>query len=267
MSKAEFLEYTYANAVTHELMSRYDQAIYSGRIKRSSVVAVVDIPSLIDEALVGYDVMFPFDAVPLCYQYKISEPQTNIQRANLTKGGFPGPLEDPSYYFQIKRTQNDTLIRLAKNIMVKVFYCAPKFDRLLQLNRHVLNRHVLRNSFLLKPPDLTGTDKTHKVVFDLKRHHYICSEPKELDGVYDFPELLEQLRREKTPVLKLLETILERLRADLYREAELWDQVDSSLSPIRSIEDDRYMIQRAAVLYRWIKLIVSLYYGADFLLL
>lgn len=276
MANSEFSESTYGHVVTSELMGRYNAAVRDGRIRRVSAVFTAHIPSLPQEAIVGYDVMFPFpDAAPLCYQYKLTDELSTRKHASVTRDKVPAgsDLEAPAYKFEVRKEQNDTLLRLQKHIAVKVFYCAPKFWKLAELNRHADSQTVLQNSFLLAPPTLKGKGQKHVVYFDLtNRNHYICSEPRKLDGVYEFRSLMELVYRDRRSVRDLLEEILTKLRKDLAGETELWERVDASLAAERELEREwgpepmPPYYWRSITLYRWIRQMIYLHYGADFYL-
>jgi hypothetical protein len=267
VAASEFSEYTYATAVNIELGSRMNAAITSGRIQGYSAVGVAHVPSLTEEAILGYDVLFPFpEAAPLCFQYKLAASLSNRKRMGVIDkklSTIQATLDNPSFEFEIKRKQNDTLLRLATQIKVKAFYCAPKFYTWRELNSHCANKQLLKRSFLLSPPTLVGPPEKHKVYFDLSRRRFICSEARELDGVYEYETLVEASYRERQPVGRLLEGILADLRSDLYSERQLWERVDNSWNETPEIKDERFY-RRVIWLLRWIKLIVSLYYGAEF---
>lgn len=274
MAKSEFSESTYGQVVTSELMGRYNAAVNAGRIRRATTVVIADLPSLPQEALVGYDVMFPFpEAAPLCFQYKLSDELSARKHATVKRDKVPAgsDLEAPAYEFEVRKAQNDTLLRLQKQIVVKVFYCAPKFWRFAVLNQHAGSQTVLQNSFLLAPPSLTGKGQKHVVYFDLtNRNHYICSEPRKLEGVHEFRSLIELVYKDRRNVRDLLEEILAKLKQDLGRERQLWETVDASLETEQRYEREwgpepmPPYYWRSLALYRWIKRIIYLHYGADF---
>lgn len=274
MPKKEFSESLYAQLVTAELMGRFNTAVTAGRIRAFTTVVIPDVPTPPQEAIVGYDVMFPFpEAAPLCYQYKLSHQLSLKTRARVIRDKLPtgDDLDAPAYQFEVRKAQNDTLLKLPTQIKVKAFYCAPKFSKSSELNQHAGSQSILQNSFLLAPPTLTGKGQKHTVYFDLtKRNHYICSEPHKLEGVYDFGTLKELVYRDRQNVRELLEIILKLLRQDLPSERQLWEQVDASLE-----EKQRFVEEwesepippyfwHSIVLYQWIKRIIHLHYGADF---
>jgi hypothetical protein len=262
----EFSEFTYGFAVSFELMSRYNSAIASGRIPQLNKVLFADIPNLREERWLGYDVLFPFpEAAPICFQYKVSELLSARRRKSvLTKklSVLAGQLVDPAYTFEIRRDQNEQLHQLANNILVKAFYCVPKFSRVGELQRHVQTQTLLRNSFLLPPPVVNAGPRKqkHDIYFDLNNHRYVCSDPQKLDHFYEF-EYLDEIVSARQNTNELLESLMARLRALHGRRNELWDRLEESQGLMGTI-DDRYI--RALWHYRWVKTLIGIYYGADF---
>lgn len=201
-------------------MGRFNAAVEDGRIRRFSSVVLAIEPSRQEEALLGYDMLFPFpEAAPLCFQYKLTAKLSakRLLRVLNKKAPSGAILIDPAFEFEIKKEQNEKLLKLQTQVLVKPFYCVPKFDTILELNRHAIARGVLRNSFFLAPPTkLPGAGQKHTVFFDLtNKNNFVCSEPQKLDGMYDYAFMLELVQADRQNVVDLLQQILAKLKEAL----------------------------------------------------
>lgn len=261
MSDVRFSETSFAFALTAELMGRYFQFVQSGHLSHVSTTVTAIFPNLREEKKLGYDVMLPFNGTPLCYQFKLVEPHSQQQQNTLVKQyGLTG-LTAPSYHFRIKKEQNKTLADLAQHLSLRAYYCAPKFHTIDDLNGFAASQAIVRNSIFIRPPVWPDGAKTHKVVFDLKGLHKLCSEPTDLNGVYTFEMIYEALAPQRRSTIDVLEELLQRLREILYRQEELWLMVDSSLLTIPDEPYDKSTLpMRTFVVYRWVSWILTVYF-------
>lgn len=267
MTNVQFSETSFAFALTSELMVRYFQAVQAGQITHMSGTVTATFPNLRQERHLGYDVVLPFHATPLCYQFKLSEPHSKKQTKTLTKRSGLTALTAPSYYFQVKKQQNETLIDTAKALNIRAFYCAPKFHLSSDFNNFAASRVIVRNSLFLRPPTWPDALKSHRVVFDLNGLHRLCSEPIELDGVYTFDRIYEELSSERRPIYDVLEELLKRLREILQQE-DLWRLVYDSLAAVPEVRrTENILPPRTFAAYRWISWIMSVYFDVRLYLL
>lgn len=261
MSNVDFSETSFAFALTAELMGRYFHAVRSGNLAHLSGTVTAEFPNLRQEKKLGYDVLLPFNATPLCYQFKLSEPHSQQQNNTLIKKLGLKALTAPSYYFQIKREQNKTLADLAQSLDLRAYYCAPKFHTSSDFNNFAVNQSIVRNSIFIRPPAWPDSARTHRVVFDLNGLQMLCSEPVELDGVYTFEQIYEALVPKRIPTSDLLEELLQKLRELLYRQEELWQAVDNSLSAIPAeLYSENTLPLRTFAIYRWVSWILTVYF-------
>jgi hypothetical protein len=138
-----FSEFSYGYALTQELAS--------GRF--GSLVAAPIFPSLVREGRAGggYDIQLPFTGVPLFLQFKLSY---YLHRSN--------SLEWEQYFSPYYRMylrplrysdQHDLLFELER-IGSQVFYVAPKFHKVEELNDAYASENVCDRSAFFSPVDI-----------------------------------------------------------------------------------------------------------------
>jgi hypothetical protein len=215
-------EFSYGFALTHELI---DQPGYPLR-------AAPIFPSLIEEGRSGggYDVYLDLPGFPLFLQFKRADCMKRSNARELQQGLH---LSRPFYRLKItekaRSDQHDLLLALDNGVN-EVFYAAPMFHRVQQLNAAYLARKVAARSFYIRPRDIGPLDDgAHHVAFDTS-HFYICSDPREVPGVQglDFARKLEQrLKREDRPLRAAsLDAALESVEIALQQSGILSRQRD-----------------------------------------
>lgn len=220
-----FSEFSYGFAVTNE---------FAGLMNLS--VAPI-FPSLLEEGKAGggYDVKFDKPGVPLFLQFKRSE---HMVHPSAREYGMPGAtISLPYDRFWItpstKSRQHEMLLNI-DTPQNQVYYVAPKFHRVEDLNDAWQAQSVIARSIFLRPRaiGLMPDSGKHSIAFD-HRAVWRCSEPKEVEAS-DIDDVLRDLQAE----------ISDRKRS-LREELAEWD---SSLKVAREVEEeDRSFGEVAAV--------------------
>lgn len=210
--KPQISEFSYGFALTNELVGWEELS------------AAPVFPSLLEEGKAGggYDVKLDRPGVPLYLQFKRSEfltRRSGREAQELARRG--QQIQIPYYRFSITEAtlsdQHDMLLALdiAPNF---VFYAAPRFHRISEINEAWLaNAVATRSQFVA--PHLIGSlpSGKHTVAFDGNRF-WVCSEPRQIDGL-NSRQLADKLRaaikvddrplREKLPELARELTVAE----------------------------------------------------------
>lgn len=180
-------EFSYGFALTNELIGLAGEPLRIAPI----------FPSLVEEGRAGggYDVHLDLPGFPLFLQFKRSDCMVRSNTRELAKGL---KLHVPYYRFPItarsRSTQHDMLCDLDDDTSNQVFYAAPRFHEVGELDTAYLSQAVAERSFYIRPREI-GTfpdDGGHYVVFD-ETQHYVCSEARKVEGVKG-RELLEKLQ-------------------------------------------------------------------------
>ena len=170
MINKEVSEFSYGYAVTNELASR-----------PSTLRAAPYFPSLRLEGAIGggFDVALQFHAQPIFLQFKLSE---SLQRRSANEYSLFGS----SYYrFKIWSSRQSNQHRLLLELEAKhpcVFYVAPRFHEIEELNRFYLSSNILKQSVFIRPSEIGKIldDEEHCVAFhrDASKGMFFCSDPK-----------------------------------------------------------------------------------------
>ncbi len=129
-------------------------------------------------------------------------------RSNTRELLYGANLNVPYHRFPItaraRSDQHDMLVELDNGAACEVFYAAPRFHEVGELNDAYLAKSVANRSFYIRPRDigLFPDDDAHHVAFDGTRH-YICSEPREVKAVRGravFDELRNRLQTDDRPL-------------------------------------------------------------------
>jgi hypothetical protein len=176
MIAKQISEFSYGYAVTSELIN-----------KNSSCGAAPFFPSLRFEggAGGGFDVVIEYlHATPIFVQFKLSE---KLKRSNASEyhlfnsGYFRFPI-----WSSKDSNQHKLLLELAKTYS-RVYYVAPRFHSIDELNNHFLNRRVIENSIFVRPAEIGEIKDTNDHVFafhtDPAKGRYFCSEPWPIEEV------------------------------------------------------------------------------------
>jgi hypothetical protein len=171
----EISEFSYGFALTNELV---------GWIALN--VAPI-FPSLIEEGKKGggYDVKLDLPAAPLFLQFKRSDCMIRKSAKEISK--FHLDLEVPFHRFAITEQkysfQHTSLVSLDDRNNL-VFYVAPRFNTIEEINAAWAKHRVAQRSIFVAPRDigLIKDDERHHVSFDAG-HAYFCSEPREITPI------------------------------------------------------------------------------------
>jgi hypothetical protein len=179
----EISEFSYGYALTEELIRSNGYGLRAAPI----------FPSLIEEGKAGggYDVKIPFDYGPLFLQFKLSH--------YMTKRAKEYDLFGHSFYRMHIRSgrysnQHKLLLDLERSFHF-VFYTAPRFHKLHELNQAYSKSQVIRDSVFIRPGAIGHLDDAnHHVSFLLGRSAYLLSSnPQPIEAV-DIATLAERLR-------------------------------------------------------------------------
>lgn len=203
--EARLTEFSYGYCVTEELAS--------GASPR--LIAAPYFPSLYTEGKEGggYDVRI---GSALFLQFKLSEEMT---RRSATESQLQ-LLSPPFYRFWLHRrdrsNQHQMLIALESQPGNQVYYIAPKFAEVNELDRAYRNREVVERSAMFSPNDIgpLPDDKYHRVAFSrYEESGWFLSKPKSI-STHGKPELFERaLKAAKTSRFRELNDWLGNLSA------------------------------------------------------
>jgi hypothetical protein len=180
-------EFSYGFALTHELLAQI------GPLRAAPI-----FPSLIEEGRLGggYDVKLDAPGLPLYLQFKRSDCMTRATARELSQ--FNLPLALPFYRMKIterhRSAQHEMLLQLDDGIN-QVFYAAPRFHTITELNQAWNASAVSARSLFTRPQDIGPLDySSHHVAFD-ETQRFLCSKPKELRAFNQ--EQLQTLLKER----------------------------------------------------------------------
>lgn len=203
MESAQFSEFSFGFAVTHELI-----VTSSARLTTAPV-----FPSLLREAKVGYDVQIRLGApfTPLYLQFKLC--QRPKRRPN---GVTKAQLKSRFYRFQLRcdaptgPSQHQRLCNHARAGR-RVYYVAPTFSQVSSFNTHFRVHRILRNCVFV-PPNWIGpltSPPQHYVWYDKYGGLYRTSDPVKLPtsltGEQVLKEIADELETGNRPVLDEVE--------------------------------------------------------------
>ena len=218
--KPQISEFSYGFALTNELV---------GWMPLS--VAPI-FPSLIEEGKVGggYDVKLDSPGVPLFLQFKRSHCMTRRSaREYKAVSASGGNLNIPYYRFPITEApisdQHEMLMELDDGLNM-VFYAAPRFHQLSEINAAWNTTSVVNRSIFISPNSIgTLDDKSHAVAFD-EVNSWLCSEPQAID-VFSGHDLLNKLKNvvneDSRPLRTRLSSLIEELGSAEIRGRERAD--------------------------------------------
>lgn len=201
----EISEFSYGFALTNELVGW------------TSLRAAPIFPSLIEEGRSGggYDVKLDLPGIPMYLQFKRSE-YMKTRNAKEFKSG--APLTVPYYRFHLmeaaKSDQHQLLLQLDDGSN-EVYYAAPRFHKLAQINSAWNSNTVTPQSIFVAPQAIGRLGRgSHAIAYN-KRRAYLCSDPKPVDffdGDGLRRHLTQKLDQEKHPLRTRLWTLIEHAR-------------------------------------------------------
>ena len=219
---SDFSEFSYGYAVTEAIAEFF----------RPTLVAAPVLPSLIEEASLGYDLKMTVKGVPFFVQFKTCEERV---RGN-AKAAREGLLPVPHYVYLLrtsgKSCQHEHLLKLEKEYPGGVVYVAPAFVRADELDRCYLDRQIPDKSYCFAPLSIGPFHdrKPHHIAFRETGKWVKMSRPTPGEESTTFRSFLDRIReQQRTVSLEPLGTHLSHLDAVL-REP---------VTPSRHREDQR----------------------------
>lgn len=180
----EISEFSYGFSLTNEIVGW------------APLSAAPIFPSLIEEGRAGggYDVYLDMPGVPLYLQFKRAD--CMMRRSAQEIRNHRLPLSLPFYRFKITeigRSKQHELLRALDGRENAVFYAAPRFHQLAQINEAWTANEVASRSIFVSPSLIGELDNgPHHIAYD-DRYSYLCSEPKPIECLTG-ARLSEQLR-------------------------------------------------------------------------
>jgi hypothetical protein len=185
------------------------------------------LPSLLEEAKLGFDVAFERLGAALLLQFKLGEALQRFVHADKSKP--PPALVRPFWRFSIDTAEPDgqyDLLLKAEQAGEEVYYVAPRFAN---WNRYVemfQNAQVLEQSLLIRPSQIEfklarrgEPDGWHKVIYDQYSVH-VCSEAERIEEVRA-SELAANIRSYIQHRSETMEAALRHVYTSLSRRREI----------------------------------------------
>jgi hypothetical protein len=168
----EISEFSYGFALTNEIVGW------------APVAAAPLFPSLIEEGKAGggYDVALNLSGVALYLQFKRADCMVRATAREIRDHALRLAL--PFYRFKItesgKSDQHELLLALDETDNL-VFYAAPRFHQLDEINDAWNHNRVAARSIFVRPSLIGDLDeKSHHIAYD-NAHAWLCSDPKNID--------------------------------------------------------------------------------------
>jgi len=143
-------------------------------------------PSLIEEGKKGggYDVKLDMPGVPLYLQFKRGHRMT--RRTAMEIKQYKQRLNVPFHRFYITdsgTSDQHTMLLALDDGKSDVFYAAPRFDRIAEINDAWTAKEVAERSIFVRPKSIGELDdEMHHVAYDAYRT-FLCSEPKQIKAI------------------------------------------------------------------------------------
>lgn len=184
--KPDISEFSYGYALTDELIHWHG----------TSITAAPVFPSLYDEGQKGggYDLKLDRGGIPLFLQFKLADCMVRATAGEVQKGHFTCPF----YRMHLRPTrhsnQHEMLLDL-ENQGNEVYYSAPAFHELDDLNAAYLNHQVMQRSIWMRPSVIgpLPNDRDHHVAFQVPGFCMVCSEPRKIDEPSDFETFAQRI--------------------------------------------------------------------------
>lgn len=184
--KPDFSEFSYGYAVTEELMT----------LNEGNIIGSPVFPSLYEEGKIGgYDVKIPMVGTPIFLQFKLSHYLSRKNSKEIKNGLFSSPY----YRMHIrpaKHSNQHELLRSLESSGENVFYIAPEFHSISELNSSYLSSSIISNSVIFSPNEIgkMPDNKEHYMVFTRGNNEaYRCSDEAKLIKKHDLKNGLSSL--------------------------------------------------------------------------
>ncbi|MFN5495695.1 MAG: hypothetical protein ACK5C3_03835 [bacterium] len=209
----EISEFSFGYALTESLVAA------TGRRIRAAPV----FPSLIDEGRPGggYDAQIPFAGYPLFLQFKLSHRMVRDSAAEVKAG----VLQKPFYRFHLRparHSQQHQLLLDLEATGAAVFYAAPAFHKLSELDAAYIARKVVERSVFFRPSQIGSLpdDEDHHIAFKPNGPAYFCSKAPRLirESRVGSEELLKELLESRSatngeePTIEKMESLANELQ-------------------------------------------------------
>jgi hypothetical protein len=152
-------------------------------------------PSLIEEGKKGggYDVKLDMPGVPLYLQFKRGYRMTRRTAKEVKQ--YKKRLKIPFHRFYITdsgTSDQHTMLLALDDGKSDVYYAAPRFDRIAEINVAWAAKEVAERSIFVRPQDIGELDdEMHHVAYDADRT-FLCSEPEQIKAI-SAAQLVEKL--------------------------------------------------------------------------
>lgn len=205
-------EFSYGYGVTREVEKLLEGV---------GIRAVPFLPSLLQEADVGFDVGFKKPGAVLLIQFKLGQSLRRFVRENTDE---PAPtLARPFWRFSVNTAelegQYETLLK-AEQDGAETYYAAPRFVDWSEYIRMFEAGTILENSLLIEPSKIrdalvlqAADDGWHRVIYDRHRVH-ICSSPTQIAEI-GVNELARKIRNRLVERPQQLATIVHQVFSGL----------------------------------------------------
>ena len=208
--KPDISEFSYGFVITDELLRHLP-----------GVCAAPVFPSLYREGQTGggYDVMIQSGVTPLFIQFKLCD---YMKRATAFESQ-NGLLDCPFFRMHLRPSrhskQHQMLVDLEHSGQI-VYYAAPMFHRVRELNDAFHSRNTVDRSIWLRPSTIgpLPDHKDHHISFRPNGDTYFCSTPVQLQDPIDAKSMIERLQKatltdEKSKIepLNQIDAVLEQM--------------------------------------------------------
>lgn len=207
-------EFSYGYGVTREVETR---------IQARGLRVTPFLPSLVQEAQLGFDVAFNAPGYPILLQFKLGEELRRFRRSSGVPT-VPHPLHRPFWRYKIDTAEDQfrKLVRWERR-GADVYYAAPRFSTWHKFDLHFRTNAVLTSSLLVTPRELRRALKqqqsqagVHHILYD-RWYRHVCSEPTPIEEVSPddvAASAEEKVRKNRQPLGERLKNIGRRLRRD-----------------------------------------------------
>lgn len=244
--KPKISEFSYGYALTENL----------GDWVGSPLVAAPVFPSLIEEGKAdgGYDLKLQFGSVPLFLQFKLSDIMKGRRAVECRDYGLFSPPFYRMNLHPLKRSKQHSLLLDLEQKGNLVYYAAPAFHEIEQINRFYIDREIVARSIYIRPSAIgpLPDDKPHHVAFKLGGSSlplsvtaYRFSEPTQLaidtasNMLEELSTRLHQRERHNMPLSELFSGLLHEMTGILEEHLDFVDRSHLSHAdfggPLRSV--------------------------------
>ena len=220
--KPDISEFSYGYALTDELIHWHG----------TNITAAPVFPSLYEEGQPGggYDVALNRGGIPLFLQFKLADCMVRRTAQEVRKGH----LTCPFYRMHLRPARHSNQHGMLLDLEARgneVYYSAPAFHQLDELNDAYLNHQVRRRSLWMRPSAIgpLPDDGDHHVAFRVPGASVVCSEPRKITEPSDFDAFAQRIEGsvKERRRLALRDESLSKLAEDLYSIGERREEISS----------------------------------------